>query len=71
VQFGDQRRAAILPCAASDIGRLPTHLGLDGIERADGLVTVWFRSLEIIELTQGDRSCRSSIVKSSSRKQFV
>jgi transposase len=24
----------------------------------DGLVTVWFRSLEIIELTQGDRSWR-------------
>ena len=35
-----------------------------------GLVTVWFRSLEIIELTQGDRSWRSSIVKISSKKQF-
>jgi glycine betaine catabolism A len=31
-----------------------------------GLVTVWFRSLEIIYLTQGDGSCRSSIQKISS-----
>ena len=32
---GDQRCGAILPRAASHIGRLPTHIGLDGIERAD------------------------------------
>ena len=35
-----------------------------------GLVTVWFRSLEIIYLTQGDRSWRSSIRKISSKRQL-
>ena len=34
-----------------------------------GLATVWFRSLEIIYLTQGDRTWRLSIQKISSRKQ--
>jgi 3-hydroxyacyl-CoA dehydrogenase len=32
----------------------------------DGLVTVWFRSLEIIYLTQGDGTWRSSIQRISS-----
>jgi hypothetical protein len=35
-------------------------------DKPDGLVTVWFRSLEIIYLTQGDGLCRSSIQKISS-----
>ena len=40
------------------------------ILKHSGLVTVWFRSLEILTLTQGDGLCRSNTQEILSRKQF-
>ncbi len=51
-------------------GMAQPHIAPSYLQNMIGLVTVWFRSLEIIYLTQGDGTCRSSIQKILSRKQF-
>jgi replication initiation protein RepC len=62
---------AILPCGrTSRIAKIEKlqaiKAALEALPRLIGLVTVWFRSLEIIYLTQGDGLWRSNIQKISS-----
>ena len=60
--------AAVKDDQSAEIRRLKQELVRVTEER--GLVTVWFRSLEILTLTQGDGLCRSNTQEILSRKQF-